>query len=61
MNALDSVGKLAQQYGFEYFPVRGSHYWVRDAATVGLKQKIILSEFEQRWQVSLGTGFDVHA
>ena len=61
MNTLDSVLTLAQQHQLQYYPVRGSHYLVRTAATVGLKQKIILSEFEQQWQVSLGIGFDVNA
>ncbi|UOO88417.1 hypothetical protein LVJ82_13170 [Vitreoscilla massiliensis] len=79
MNSADSVTALAEQYGFQVYPVRGQQvlvtehrdhayrvhpvtknfYLVRTAAVAGVKQSLLLTEFEQQWHVSLGVGVDL--
>ena len=70
MNTRDQMVELAALHGFDAYPtaifctdqgveVRQSVGLVRDADVHGLKQSLLLTEFEQQWHVTLSISVDL--
>ena len=70
MNTRDQIVKLAALHGFVAYPtaifctdqgveMRQSFGLVRDADVHGLKQSLLLTEFEQQWHVTLNISVDL--
>ena len=70
MNTRDQIVKLAALHGFVAYPtaifcsgqgveMRQSVGLVRDADVHGLKQSLLLTEFEQQWHVTLSISVDL--
>ena len=70
MNTRDQIVELAALHGFVTYPtaifctdqgveMRQSVGLVRDADVHGLKQSLLLTEFEQQWHVTLGISVDL--
>ena len=70
MNTRDQIVKLAALHGFVAYPTaifctdqgvetRQSVGLVRDADVHGLKQSLLLTEFEQQWHVTLSISVDL--
>ena len=70
MNTRDQIVELAALHGFVTYPtaifctdqgvgIRQSIGLVRDADVHGLKQSLLLTEFEQQWHVTLGISVDL--
>ena len=70
MNTRDQIVKLAALHGFVAYPtaifcsgqgveMRQSVGLVRDADVHGLKQSLLLTEFEQQWHVTLNISVDL--
>ena len=70
MNTRDQMVELAALHGFDAYPtaifctdqgveVRQSVGLVRDADVHGLKQSLLLTEFEQQWHVTLNISVDL--
>lgn len=48
-----------RDHAYRVHPVAKNFYLVRTAAVAGVKQSLLLTEFEQQWHVSLGVGVDL--
>ena len=70
MNTRDQIVELAALHGFVTYPtaifctdqgvgIRQSVGLVRNADVHGLKQSLLLTEFEQQWHVTLGISVDL--
>ena len=51
--------EVEDEHGYRVHSVTENFYLVRTATVMGVKQSLLLSEFEQQWHVSVGIGVDL--